>query len=177
MNVKQLAMIHRIILNSTHPELSGELRKAMARNRKEVIREVRSQSTPLFEHLIPLVALKRKNMPHPPNWPDEINACLLRINAKNGSKSSRKRWLEAGDIERLLNEELIPNLKLSILQKMEREKGKSKPFSQKTQETVRKYLSELLNHTATLKKMNVLLKYEKEPDGDRLTLYFGDEKI
>ena len=85
--------------------------------------------------------------------------------------------MEAGDIERLLNEELIPNLKLSILQKMEREKGKSKPFSQKTQETVRKYLSELLNHTATLKKMNVLLKYEKEPDGDRLTLYFGDEKI
>ena len=99
MNNEQLAIIHRIIRNSSHPELSEILREAMARNRKEVIQEVNNQSTPLFEHLIPLTALKQKKLPYPINWPGEINGCLLRIHAKNGSKSSKKKWLEADDIE------------------------------------------------------------------------------
>jgi hypothetical protein len=51
-----------------------------------------------------------------------------RIHAKNGSKNSRKKWLEAEDIEQLLNEGLIPNIQWSIMDKLTSEKGKFKPF-------------------------------------------------
>lgn len=173
MNNNQLAMIHRIIRNSSHPELSVVLREAMARNRKEVIQEVNNQSTPLFEHLIPLVALKQKKLPYPTNWPGEINSCLLRIHAKNGSKSSKKRWLEAGDIERILNEHLIPNLQSSIMRKLEQEKGKSKPFPEKTQSIVKEYLSKLFSSEATLAGMGISLKYKDDP----LTLFINKERI
>jgi len=166
-------MIHRIIRNSSHPELSAMLREAMARNRKEVIQEVNNQSTPLFEHLIPLVALRQEKLHYPTSWPGEINSCLLRIHAKNGSKGSKKRWLEAGDVERILNEHLIPNLQLSVMRKLEQEKGKSKPFPEKTQSIVKEYLSELFGSEATLSKMGVSLKYGDGP----LSIFINREQI
>jgi hypothetical protein len=144
----------------------------MARTRKEVVREVQNQIAPLFEHLIPLVALKQKNLSFPTNWPGEIRTCMLRIHAKNGSKGSRKKWLEADDIERFLNEGLISNLRLSVIEKLTSEKGKSKPFPENTIEIVKKYLDVLFDSTATLRKMGVSIKYEDAP-----MLYIGNEKI
>jgi hypothetical protein len=176
MDQKQLNMILRIIKNSSQPELSTVLRKAMARNRKEVIQEVHNQATPLFEHLIPLVALERKGIPYPSKWPEEINSFLLRIHAKNGSKGSKKRWLEAKDIERLLNEGLIPNLKATIMKKMQSEKYQRKPYSDKIQTIVRDYLSELLETPhASLGKMGVTLKYEGIEEGVLMAFLKGSK--
>jgi hypothetical protein len=174
MNQKQLDMILRIIKNSSQPELSIVLREAMARNKKDVLQEVHNQTTPLFEYLIPLIALKRKNIPYPSTWPEEINSYLLRIHAKNGSKASKKRWLEAEDVERLLDEGLIPNLKAVIMGKMQSERYQRKPYSSKIQTIVKDYLSELLDHPhATLGKMGVSLKYEDTNTGVLIMLIDG----
>jgi hypothetical protein len=163
MTTKQSGTIYRIIKASGHPELAEIFRMAMARSRKEVVQEVHNQTTPLFEHLIPLVALKKKNILYPTNWSSEINSYLLRIHAKNGSKGSKKRWLEAEDIEQILNEGLIPNLNLTVMKKLELEKYMKKPFPESIKRVVRDYLSDLLISNASLKKMNVSVKYEDSP--------------
>jgi hypothetical protein len=85
MDSKQLAMILRIIKNSGHPKLSGVLKEAMARNCKEVVQEVHNQATPLFQHLIPLIAMRKKNLAYPTNWPGEIQGCLY-------IQNSCKKW-------------------------------------------------------------------------------------
>jgi len=160
MNRKQLEMIHRIIRNSSHPELSGVLRAAMSRRHRDAVNALSAMSVTLLTHLIKYVALPGSRARI--KWLGEVKGYISRFNVKNLSPQNHP-WLTVEEITRDLNEDLSsPAFERHLSGTLE------------THAAEKKKIINLYHNRKTLRSWGLSLIYDSKGD---LQVFLNGEKL
>ena len=143
---------------------------AMARSRQQARNGIESQGIPILLHLIPFAILMNNNIEPPTGWKGELKAFFGNIDIYNSGK--KKLWFSNEQIQEMLDNQLNPQVKKQILNKIGN--FKNKPYYRLMVEGVTNFFTE----TKKLEDIGIKLKHIKdEEDLLSIVLFLKTQRI
>ena len=130
---------------------------SMARSRQQARNGIESQSIPIFLHLIPFAILMNNNIEPPTGWKGELKAFFGTIDINNSGK--KKLWFSDKQIQEMLDNQLNPQVKKQILNKIEG--FKDRPYYP----IMAKGVIDFFTGKKKLENIGIELKHMKDEEG------------